>query len=104
MYYVFSSVTKKTELTDISPHMRLEIQQFQRSDSGFSCHVLQDFETRAAVLVELCADVKQRLARASELFTCDALVQFLPQYSLTLLQQVQVIPAESNQINFNHTS
>lgn len=47
------------------------------------------------MLVELGADVKQRLAGATELFAGDALVQFLPQYTLTLLQQVQVIPAES---------
>lgn len=46
------------------------------------------------MLVELGADVKQRLAGATELFAGDALVQLLPQYTLTLLQQVQVIPAE----------
>lgn len=80
--------------------MRLHIQQFKRSDSGFSCHVLQDFESWAAVLVELCADVKQGLTRASELFAGDAFVQFFIEYSLTLLQQVQIIPAESNQNTF----
>lgn len=80
--------------------MRLHVQQFKCSDSGFPCHVLQDFEARAAVFVELCADVKQRLARASELFPGDPLVQFLSKYSLTLLQQVQVIPAETNRNTF----
>lgn len=53
------------------------------------------------MLVKLCADVKQRLTGATELFTGDTLIQFLPQYTLTLLQQVQVIPArESNQRTF----
>lgn len=75
------------------PHVRLDVQELQRRHTGLPRHVLQDLESRAAVLVELGADVEQRLAGPPELLAGDAFVHLLPRHALALLQQVQVVPA-----------
>ena len=68
------------------PHVRLHIQQLQGSDSWLAGQVLQDLQPGPAVLVELCADVQQRLPRPPELLPSDPLIQLLPGKALPFLQ------------------
>lgn len=49
------------------PHVGLHVQQLQGSDPRFPGQVLQDLQPGPAVLVELGADVQQRLPGSSEL-------------------------------------
>ena len=74
--------------------MRLHIQQLQGSDPWLAGQVLQDLQPGPAVLVELCADVQQRLPRPPELLPSDPFIQFLPGKALPFLQSVQVFPGE----------
>ena len=68
------------------PHVRLHIQQLQGSDPRLAGQVLQDLQPGPAVLVELCADVQQRLPRPPELLPSDPLIQLLPGKALPFLQ------------------
>lgn len=76
--------------------MRLDVQQLERRHSRLPGDVLQDFEPRSTVLVELGADVEEGLARPAELLPGDALVQLLPRHTLALFQQVEVVPAHTH--------
>lgn len=66
--------------------MGLHIQQLQGSDPRLPGQVLQDLQPGPTVLVELGADVQQRLPGSSELLSSNPLIQLLSGKALAFLQ------------------